>query len=337
MLSIAIPLYNKFASIDTTVLSCINACTSSGINHEIVVANNASKDASPQEIDRLLSKYPSVRTIHLPQTISGPDNWLFALNCCQGKYVKIQLADDEMPAFDLLHFLAPLDSDLVDYVIGDTEVVFKAEDFSTNYYSLVNSFRARLRADLTDSQKMNLLINEGQIIDSHNPFGDVNALIFHRKCLATLNHDIASFRPSFTIAPDIDLYLNLFAHHRGAYVNQVVASFCYYKNSPCVRRVNEAGYDHEGLRMHEILQPFYFISSSKFEPLTRHLNRDQKEQFLARINQITKETLKIEGPSPSQPIDHMITRTINRNLAQLRTAKALVLAHLKSKIMHWMP
>jgi len=333
MLSIAIPLYNKFASIDATVSSCINTCTNSGIDYEIVVANNASRDTSPQEIDRLLSKYPSVRVIHLPQTISGPENWLFALNSCQGKYIKIQLADDEMPLFDLLHFLKPLDADLADFVIGITEAVFNAEAFSTDYYGLVNSFRARLHPALTDSQKMNLLINEGKIIDSHNPFGDVNALIFHRKCLATINFDVAIFRPSFTIAPDIDLYLSLFTHHCGAYVNQVVANFYYYNNSPCVRRVNEVGYDHEGLRMHEILQPLYFISSSKFEPLTRHLNRDQKMQFLAKINQITKESLKHVDASPAQPIDHIGKRSINHYIARLRTTKALMLAYLKSKIM----
>jgi glycosyltransferase involved in cell wall biosynthesis len=332
MLSIAIPLYNKFTSIEATVSSCINNCTKSGIDHEIVVTNNASKDASPQEIDALLSKYPNARAFHLPQTISGQDNWLFALNCCKGKYLKLQLADDEMPPFDLRHFLAPLEADLADYVVGKTEVVIKAEGFYTEYYGLVNSFRAHLHADLADSEKVNLLVNEGKVIYSCNPFGDPNALIFHRKCLAILNYDVSSFMPAFTMAPDIDLYLSLFSHHRGAYIDQTVANFCYYINSPCVRRVNEAGYDHEGLRMLEIMLPLYFISSTKFEPLTRLLTSDQKELFLAQINQSTKKILKLVDQKQDQRFGQVANQFIRRNASKLRTAKALMLANIKTMI-----
>jgi len=332
MLSIAIPLYNKFASIEASVLSCINTCTNSGIGYEIVVTNNASKDATPDEIEKCLAKFPGVKIFHLPQTISGQDNWLFALNCCQGKYLKLQLADDQMPTFDLLSFLAPLESDLADYVVGKTEAIFKSQYFSTPYFGHVNSFRALIHADLTDSEKMDLLIKSGNIINSHNMFGDANALIFRRKCLAILNQDVSGFMPAFTIAPDIDLYLSLFAHHRGAYIDRVVANFCYYNDSPCVRRVNEGAYDHEGLRMHEILMLLYFVSSSKFEPLTRHLSIEQKEQFLARISQKTRETLKLVDPSHSQHGGHIERHTINKNGAKLRTAKALMLGYLKSKL-----
>lgn len=333
MLSIAIPLYNKFASIEATILSCIRACTDSGVEYEVVVSNNASKDVTPEELDYLASKYSKVRVIHLPQTISAPDNWLFALNCCQGKYLKLQLADDEMPAFDLQHFLEPLEAGLADYVVGKTKAVFKAENFSTVYYDLVNSFRALINPSLSAAEKADLLFNQGNVILSHNPFGDTNALIFHSKCLTVLNYDVINFRPSFTIMPDIDLYLSLFTHHRGAFIDRVVAYFCYYDNSPCVRRANEVGYDFEGLMMLETLQPLYLISSSKFKPITKHLSNEKKEQLLLRVSQITSETLGLPRIMGSYPKRHSRRINIRRLKDKLRTAKAQMLAYLKDKLL----
>jgi glycosyltransferase involved in cell wall biosynthesis len=328
MFSIAIPLFNKWSHIEETLDSCVNSCRSSGIDYEIVISNNASSDVTPNDLDIFLSKYPNTRAIHLPQTISGPDNWLFALNSCRGNYLKLLLADDPMPLLQINELLEPLDSNIADYIVGKTEPIFKTESFSTNYFDIANSFRSRIRPGLSQAEKMDLLVTHGRIIDSCNPFGDVNALIFHRKCLEALNRDVRSFKPAFTIMPDMDLYMTLFTFYRGIYLEKTIGYFSYHEDSPCVKREKIADYDHDGLKHHEDMQPLYIISSPKYRLLTQHLASQQKERFLERINEITRSNLGI----PFNATSNSSKLHFKSYIAKLRTTKALLLGWARDRL-----
>ncbi|MCP9860579.1 MULTISPECIES: glycosyltransferase [unclassified Cyanobium] len=334
MFSIAIPLFNKASSLELTLKSCIYNCVLSGVEHEIIVLNNASDDVSRKDLDDIIDKYPGTRCIHLHQTISAQDNWLLSLNLCQGEYLKLQLADDIMPVFNISETIQILSKGDIDYVIGRTIAVFETTSFRTSYFDIVNQFRSLIHSDLTDPAKMRLLASEGMIFDSRNPFGDANALIFRRRCLSSLNKGIGSMMPAFTLAPDLDMYLQVFTCHKGTFVDSVISYFHYYDSSPCVRMVYEPGFDHEGLRMQEKLLPLYFISSSQFYSLTKHLTDEQKAYAANQISGIVNTCLDIREGSPAAPTKSAIgVSTYIRSLKlSINKHKALFLHRLKQLV-----
>lgn len=310
MLSIAIPLYNKRPYIEKTIESCIHTCTLHSIEHEIIIANNASTDATNEALDKLAAMHQNCRAIHLPHTISLPDNWLFALNNCKGTYLKLLLADDLMPAHNPNKAIDLIKNSKADYVVGMTEPIFEAKGFETNYFEYANTFRKQLNTDLSAAQKAEMISEH--IARSSNPFGDIGALMFHRSCLTTLNLGVKAGLPAFTTLPDLDIYLTLFANHSGAYLDEIVSSFVFNDVSPAVRRNTESNSKLHGLYAeYEATIPLHFITAFKLRSLTEHLSQEQKRFFFQNIQDHTAgllggyDQLKTHSSQKSHPQHHI--------------------------------
>ena len=318
MLSIAIPLYNKRQFIEKTIESCIHTCTLFSIEHEIVITNNASTDASNVELDILAAKHQNCRVIHLPHTISVGDNWLFALNNTKGTYLKLLLADDLMPVYDPNKAINLIMNSPADYAIGITNPVFEAKGFQTNYIELVNTFRKQLNPDLSAAQKA-AMISE-HIAHSSNPFGDIGALMFHRKCLGSLNLGVQASLPAFTIFPDLDIYLTLFANHSGAFLDETVSFYVFNDTSPAVRR--ETGSDAKLRGMYteyEVTMPLHFLTALKMNPIVEHLSQEQKQLFLSAIQDHAAHLLGFSN-IPSSDSSSMEANVLSNSLLwRLRT------------------
>jgi glycosyltransferase involved in cell wall biosynthesis len=282
MLSIAIPLYNKRPYVEKAIESCTNNCILNSIQYEIVITNNASTDVSNAELDLLVRKYQDCRVIHLPRTISLPENWLFALNNCQGTYLKLLLADDLMPTYDLKKAMELIKNGNPDYIVGMTQPVFEAQNFETDYFENVNTFRSRINPALTASEKIAMVSED--IACSSNPFGDIGALMFHRNCLGSLNLGVRAGLPAFTTFPDLDIYLTLFANHCGTHLDETVSLFIYNDTSPAVRRVMYSeSIMHQLYEEYEASTPLHFITAFKLKALTGHLSQEQKRILLSKI------------------------------------------------------
>jgi glycosyltransferase involved in cell wall biosynthesis len=299
MLSIAIPLYNKKPFIEKTIKSCAIACSLYAIEHEIIITNNASTDATPDELDTIASMYQNCRIIHLSHTISLPDNWLFALNSCKGTYLKLLLADDLMPAYDVNKAIELIKNSNADYIIGKTQPVFEAKDFKTNYFESVNIFRKQIHPALSAREKV-AIISE-QIACSSNPFGDIGALIFHRNCLRSLNLGVRVGLPAFTTFPDLDIYLTLYANHCGTYLDETISIFVYNDTSPAVRRNNNSESKTHGLYPeYEAITPLYFLTAIKLKALSEQLSQEEKRFLLNRINEHTRHLLEYSNVSQAK-------------------------------------
>jgi glycosyltransferase involved in cell wall biosynthesis len=282
MLSIAIPLYNKKPYIEKAIQSCTKVCMLHSIRYEVVIVNNASTDVSKAELDLLVAKYHECKIIHLTRTISLPENWLFALNNCQGTYLKLLLADDLMPVYNLIKATELIKNGNLDYIIGMTQPVFEAKDFETDYFEHVNAFRRRLNPALTASEKIAMVLED--IACSSNPFGDIGALMFHRNCLGSLNLGVRAGLPAFTTFPDLDIYLTLFANHCGAYLDETVSFFVYNDTSPAVKRVRDKQPAlHQLYEEYEASMSLHFITAFKFTALAAYLSQEQKRNLLSKI------------------------------------------------------
>jgi hypothetical protein len=188
-----------------------------------------------------------------------------------------------MPAYNPNKAIELIEDSNTDFVVGMTRPVFEAKDFHTNYFESVNAFRKRINPALTVQEKSAMILEH--IAHSCNPFGDIGALIFHRKCLNSLNLGVQAGGLSFTTFPDLDIYLTLFAYHCGAYLGETVSTYVYNDTSPAARRKNDLELQIHGLYAeYEAIMPLYFISAFKLKPLTDPLSLAEK-QFLFHTSQ----------------------------------------------------
>jgi hypothetical protein len=176
-----------------------------------------------------------------------------------------------------------------DYVLGLTQPIFESPGFTTQYYDYVNPFRRRITPTLSGSEKIDMILED--MIHSRNPFGDINALIFHRDCLKSLNQGVMMGLSAFGTFPDLDIFLTLFACHNGAFLDEVTSFFVYNDTSPAVRRETTSELKLKGAYdEYESVIPLHFIASLRLKPLTDQLSAGQKRDFWrasqVRINQV---------------------------------------------------
>lgn len=118
-LSVVIPSYNEEESITETIEAIGSALNSEGINHEILVVNDNSKDNTIQVIENLQSIYPALRYV----TNKGPNGFGYAvrygLEKFNGDCVAIMMADLSDSPEDLIRFYNLMIEKNVDCVFGD--------------------------------------------------------------------------------------------------------------------------------------------------------------------------------------------------------------------------
>lgn len=245
--SICIPLYNKFFALER-LLQSIQASLAKQrtISYEVVIANNASTDATPHQIDSLAQRYKNVTVFHITRTISLPENWVMALNYARGDIVKLQLADDEFGSPDLGKIQDALKEKYTDYVILGTDVVF-SDDITESeraniikYYNKVNQFRSKIRIS-SEKDRLEFLLKE-KILEGNNLFGDANALFFRKSCLEIINKPIRSGDAVAKSWPDLELYFRLFLGTTGRFLDAGHVMFHINKTSTCFSANNNPLY-----------------------------------------------------------------------------------------------
>lgn len=237
--SICIPLYNKFFALERLLDSIQTTLDEQGIeDFEIVVANNASTDATPPEIDSLIQKYRNAKVFHIARTISLPENWVLALNYAEGDIIKLQLADDEFGTPDLRQIQQALEEKDTNYVILETDVIF-SEDIAESeradlmkYFDKVNRFRSTIHIS-SEKERLESLLRE-RILEGNNLFGDANAVFFRKSCMDLIKKPIRSGDAVAKSWPDLELYFRLFLGTTGRFLNAGRVKFHINKTSTCV-------------------------------------------------------------------------------------------------------
>ena len=117
-LSIVIPAYNEEGSVKETVLTLYHLLQEQGIEHEILVVNDNSKDATLSILNELKNTVPSLRV----ETNNGPNGFGYAirygLDLFTGDCVAVMMADLSDSPQDLVLFYRTMVEKKVDCVFG---------------------------------------------------------------------------------------------------------------------------------------------------------------------------------------------------------------------------
>lgn len=69
--SIVVPIYNEEVVLAAATAALLRQMDASGLEYEVILAENGSADATPQIADRLAAEHPRARAIHLPEPDYG--------------------------------------------------------------------------------------------------------------------------------------------------------------------------------------------------------------------------------------------------------------------------
>ncbi len=63
-LSVFFPCYNEEANVERTTLAALEACRKLGVEFEVIIVNDGSRDRTGEIADRLAAEHPEVRAVH---------------------------------------------------------------------------------------------------------------------------------------------------------------------------------------------------------------------------------------------------------------------------------
>jgi glycosyltransferase involved in cell wall biosynthesis len=116
-LSIVIPAYNEENTIET-IAARVQAVDLGGIEKEIVIVDDCSRDRTGEIIDRLASTQPNIRAVHHRINRGKGAALRTGFEHCTGDWVVIQDADLEYDPQEYPRLLAPVLEDRADIVYG---------------------------------------------------------------------------------------------------------------------------------------------------------------------------------------------------------------------------
>ncbi len=120
LLSIVIPVYNEEHFLPTVVAAVVNQPLPGGLEREIIMVNDASRDNTWQVMQRLPEQFPQAQFVLINKTVNEGkgfalrDAWAKA----RGDWLLIQDADLEYDPADYPKLLAPLLAGKADAVFG---------------------------------------------------------------------------------------------------------------------------------------------------------------------------------------------------------------------------
>ncbi len=139
--SIVIPVYNEEATIQELVALVVRAPLPAGLQRQIIIVNDASKDQTGARLDELAAMFPDVdiRVFHKPVNQGKGAALRDGFKHATGEVVLIQDADLEYDPHDYPKLLQPIADDKADVVFGSR---FIGEPHRVLYYyhTLGNKF-----------------------------------------------------------------------------------------------------------------------------------------------------------------------------------------------------
>ncbi|KAA6348892.1 putative glycosyltransferase EpsJ [termite gut metagenome] len=122
-ISIIIPIYNVADYIERCLLSALNQTYP---NVEYILVNDATPDNSMEIVGDILSKHPrekSVKIVHHAENKGLAEARNTGVRSSKGEYVYFLDSDDAIAPDCLETLVKPVDSDQVDFVIGEIQVM----------------------------------------------------------------------------------------------------------------------------------------------------------------------------------------------------------------------
>jgi|GEM_PF-6964287 len=279
--SFCIPLYNKANKIKNTVNSIVNVCKKNDISFEIKISNNGSTDITQHELEELFNGFDNIKILHLPKTISIPDNWLLAISLAEGDIVKLHLADDILIDFNIKKMLEHFEYNC-DYVIGKTKAYYEDITHMNDYFEKVNYFRSKINCLLDFKNKIKLLENEA-IYLGNNVFGDINSLYFKKDNLEMLSSNVKNYQPAFRSFVDFEIMLKLFIKKNGVFYNEYISEYHYNETSTSIRALKDEEFRYRVFGFMSKMFIYEFIHDDFYKQIINNFKFQTKTKIIWHI------------------------------------------------------
>ena len=101
-LSLAMPLYNEEANVESVVANLVAALEEAGVDYELVLVNNGSEDRTGEIIERLAQGNPRLVPVHIPVNQGYGWGIITGLRHCRGRYLGYAWGDNQVRAEDVV-------------------------------------------------------------------------------------------------------------------------------------------------------------------------------------------------------------------------------------------
>ncbi len=109
MLSVVIPAYNESGSIGETLIRTVTALNAAGIEHEVVVVDDASVDGTPDVVAAVAAEHPQIRCLRSHHPRGFGYTVRSGLERFDGDTVAVMMADGSDDPADLVRYQALLE------------------------------------------------------------------------------------------------------------------------------------------------------------------------------------------------------------------------------------
>jgi len=110
----AIPLYNEEKNVEKLVSELARELETAGIDYELVLVNNGSRDRTGEIIDRLAAGNARIRPIHFEENQGYGGGILAGLKACRGELIGYSWGDSQVRAEDLVRIFVKLKNEGLD-------------------------------------------------------------------------------------------------------------------------------------------------------------------------------------------------------------------------------
>lgn len=151
LLSIVIPIYNEESTLDSLLSKLVNLDL--GIDKEIVLVNDCSKDSSQSIIDRFVELYPEIKALANEVNLGKTRTVKKGLASTTGDLVVIQDADLEYDPTELAKFVEVFQLDQADVVYGNrfgmnNKVIYWQNWIGNTFLSMLSALFTGLRSGM---------------------------------------------------------------------------------------------------------------------------------------------------------------------------------------------
>ncbi|SHH92900.1 Glycosyl transferase family 2 [Chryseobacterium oranimense] len=116
--------------------ACLSAISQSYPNYEIILLDNASKDKTFENAEKVLSKFDRpYKMIRNTESFGVAKNINIAVSHASGEYVSLLSGDDWLTEDHLAEKVSYIQKNLVDFILSDGYKYYQSEDKMTDAYS----------------------------------------------------------------------------------------------------------------------------------------------------------------------------------------------------------